>query len=131
MAVAVELSNRQLQRRFKAEKGCCPLPYLRHLRLEKAVELLCTTQESVRAIASRVGLSDFSHFVRDFRAVYGVSPAAFRQANAAQHVANRHLVKRHKSRTRQASVTTTNVHESAVANPLTKSSPALLANKYC
>ena len=76
LAVAVGLSNRQLQRRFKAEMGCCPLHYLRHLRLEKARELLCTTAESVRAIASRVGLNDFSHFVRAFRAEYGVSPAA-------------------------------------------------------
>ena len=111
LAVAVGLSNRQLQRRFKAEIGCCPLHYLRHLRLEKARELLCTTAESVRAIASRVGLNDFSHFVRAFRAVYGVSPAAFRQASAAPHVANRHLVRSHKSRTMQVSVTTKNVHE--------------------
>jgi AraC-like DNA-binding protein len=46
--------------------------------MERAKILLETTFLSVKEIMTEVGVSDESHFVRDFKSVYGVSPARFR-----------------------------------------------------
>jgi AraC-like DNA-binding protein len=40
--------------------------------------LLTTTFLSVKEIASRVGLADESHFVRDFKRIYGMTPSEYR-----------------------------------------------------
>ena len=54
------------------------MQYLKALRLEKACELLGTTYLSVKEIAVQVGLNDASHFVRDFKKVYGLTPTQHR-----------------------------------------------------
>ena len=82
LAATVKLSDRQLQRLFKAETQCCPLRYLRRLRLEKARELLRTTDDTIGEIAASVGINDCSHFVRDFAHAQGVSPTEYRKASA-------------------------------------------------
>ena len=40
--------------------------------------LLTTTFLSVKEIVRRVGLTDESHFVRDFKRFYGVTPSEYR-----------------------------------------------------
>ena len=64
-----------------------PIRYLRLLRMERAKELLESSFLSVKEIAHQVGLNDESHFVRDFKATYGFSPALYRsnfQSNRAE-----------------------------------------------
>jgi AraC-like DNA-binding protein len=41
--------------------------------------LLTTTFLSVKQIVRRVGLTDESHFVRDFKRSYGVTPGEYRK----------------------------------------------------
>jgi hypothetical protein len=55
-----------------------PMRYLRVLRMERAKDLLESSFLSVKEIGFRVGLTDESHFVRDFKATYGLSPACYR-----------------------------------------------------
>jgi transcriptional regulator GlxA family with amidase domain len=51
-------SKRTLARRMQAVLGKSPLSYFQELRVERAVHLLKTTDESVDEIAGRVGYTD-------------------------------------------------------------------------
>lgn len=77
-AQSVNLSVWRLCHIFKSDVGMPPMRYLRGLRMERAKELLESSFLSVKEIAYRVGLNDESHFVRDFKATYGSSPALYR-----------------------------------------------------
>ena len=57
-AAAAGSSKRTLARRLHAVLGKSPLAYFQELRVERAVHLLKTTEESVEAIATRVGYAD-------------------------------------------------------------------------
>lgn len=77
-AQSVNLSVWRLCHIFKSDVGMPPIKYLRLLRMERAKELLESSFLSVKEIAFQVGLNDESHFVRDFKATYGHSPAIYR-----------------------------------------------------
>lgn len=78
IAKSVNLSSWHLCHLFKAETGTSPTHYLKWLRMQRAKELLETTFLSVRDIRDRVGIKDNSHFVRNFKSLYGLSPAKYR-----------------------------------------------------
>jgi AraC-like DNA-binding protein len=77
-AHSVNLSVWRLCHIFKSDVGMPPIKYLRLLRMERAKGLLESSFLSVKEIAFQVGLSDESHFVRDFKTTYGHSPAIYR-----------------------------------------------------
>ncbi|HEX8922735.1 MAG TPA: helix-turn-helix domain-containing protein [Pyrinomonadaceae bacterium] len=85
MAMVVNLSYSRLEHLFKAEMGITPTSYLKNIRIEKARELLETTFLTNQQIMTRVGLSDESHFARDFKKAYGLRP---RQYRTQYHVEN-------------------------------------------
>lgn len=78
IAQSAPLSPGRLRPLFKAQTGMTPIRYLRRLRLQKAKRLLETSGLSVKEIAAQVGLSDVSHFVRDFEKACGLAPTAHR-----------------------------------------------------
>ncbi len=80
LARSVNLSPWRLSHIFKSETRTPPLQYLRTLRMEQAKVLLETTFLSVKQIMTEVGVRDGSHFVRDFKTVYGLSPTRYRQS---------------------------------------------------
>ncbi len=82
IAASVNLSRAHLRYLFKAETGMSPAQYLRSLRMQEAGRLLKTTFLGVKEVMYRIGVSDESHFTRDFKKVYGSSPAQYR---ARQH----------------------------------------------
>ena len=77
-AQSVNLSVWRLCHIFKSDVGMPPIKYWRLLRMERAKGLLESSFLSVKEIAFQVGLNDESHFVRDFKATYGHSPAIYR-----------------------------------------------------
>jgi AraC-like DNA-binding protein len=77
-AQSVNLSVWRLCHIFKSDVGMPPIRYLRLLRMERAKDLLESSFLSVKEIAFQVGLTDESHFVRDFKSTYGYSPALYR-----------------------------------------------------
>jgi AraC-like DNA-binding protein len=77
-AQSVNLSVWRLCHIFKSDVGMPPIRYLRLLRMERAKNLLESSFLSVKEIAFKVGLNDESHFVRDFKSTYGLSPALYR-----------------------------------------------------
>jgi YesN/AraC family two-component response regulator len=53
--------------------------YIRKLRIEKAIELLETSNHSLTEIAYLTGFSDQSHFTRIFKKIRGENPSDFRK----------------------------------------------------
>jgi AraC-like DNA-binding protein len=78
IARAVNLSPSRLRYLFKVETGMPPAHYLKHLRLQKAKELAETTFLNIKQIMDKLGIRDESHFVRDFKRVYGLTPSQYR-----------------------------------------------------
>ena len=80
IAQSVNLSVWRLCHIFRSDLGISPIHYLRSLRMERAKDLLETSFLSVKEIAHRVGLNDESHFVRDFKVIYGLTPISYRNS---------------------------------------------------
>jgi two-component system, response regulator YesN len=78
LAQSVNLSTWRLCHLFRTDIGMPPIKYLRSLRLEAAKQLLETSFLSIKEITYKVGLNDESHFVRDFKKVYGMPPSVYR-----------------------------------------------------
>jgi AraC family transcriptional regulator of arabinose operon len=78
IARQVNLSPSRLRHLFKKETGKTPAQFLKSLRLRQAALLLSTTFLSVKEISNRVGITNTSHFVREFKKVYGVAPTTYR-----------------------------------------------------
>ncbi|HEY6803460.1 MAG TPA: helix-turn-helix transcriptional regulator [Pyrinomonadaceae bacterium] len=78
LAASIRLSESRFRHLFKQETGMTPAQYLKLVRLKKAALLLTTTYNSIKAILIKVGLTSHTHFIRDFRQLYGMSPTEYR-----------------------------------------------------
>lgn len=79
LAQRIDVSVPHLQKLFKTQTGVSPIQYLRDLRLEKAREFLEDGFKRVNEISFEVGMPDDSHFTRDFKKKYGVTPSEYRK----------------------------------------------------
>ena len=79
VAHSVNLSASRLQHLFKADTSMTPAQYLKSLRMEKAKQLIDSTFLSTKEIMKRVGMKDESHFVREFKKIYGLPPGTYKQ----------------------------------------------------
>ena len=75
------ISSVYISKVFKEKTGESPINYLINLRLEKAKDLLISTESPVKAIAQSVGYSDAYYFSKLFKKYYGNSPCKFRLIN--------------------------------------------------
>ena len=78
LAQATGCSTTHLNRLCRAAVGMSIAAYVRHLRLQRAVELLRDTERSVSDIAAAVGYPDLHHFNKLVRAHAGASPRHLR-----------------------------------------------------
>jgi transcriptional regulator GlxA family with amidase domain len=83
LARSCGLSRSHFIRAFKISMGLPPHHWLMRHRIERARELLARTNESIAEIAISCGFADQSHLTRVFRALVGVSPAAWRRQRRA------------------------------------------------
>jgi AraC family transcriptional regulator of arabinose operon len=74
----VHLSDSRLRHLFKQNVGFSFQNVLKLIKLQKATMLLKRSHLSVKEIGARTGFNDISHFVRDFKKVYGLRPSEFR-----------------------------------------------------
>lgn len=79
LAKAVGISRHHLSRTFSAEFGVTPHAYAMQVRLAKAKGLLWSDLP-VQQIAVETGFADQSHFTRNFRDAYGVTPVQYLRA---------------------------------------------------
>lgn len=63
---------------FKKDAGVSFVTYITNIRMERAVELLETTDEKSYVIAGMVGYEDPNYFSYVFKKAYGVSPSKYR-----------------------------------------------------
>jgi len=83
LAQAANLSKFHFVRKFKQLTGHTPIQHFIHLKMQHACQLLDTTHEPVKRIATHVGYDDPHYFSRLFKRVIGVSPLQYRQHRAA------------------------------------------------
>jgi AraC-like DNA-binding protein len=79
LARAVFLAPDSLTKKVKAKTGLTTEQYILRYRLDRGAELLCTTNQTVGAIASAVGFKDAAHFSHAFKKYFGKSPGEFRR----------------------------------------------------
>ncbi len=79
LARAAELSRAHFARAFHAAAGITPMAFLRHRRMQRARELLLTTDLPLADVADQVGYPDRFHFSRVFRASCGSPPGRLRR----------------------------------------------------
>lgn len=79
LARAVGVSRAVLARRFVAALGEPPQRWLTRLRLERAAELLGSSDDGLALVAAVVGYDSEFAFSRAFRREFGVAPGAYRR----------------------------------------------------
>jgi AraC-like DNA-binding protein len=80
LAERAGLSQNYLARLFRQRTGLTIPRHVLVRRIAVARVLLETTDLAIKQVALRVGMPDAQHFNKQFRAVAGVSPSAYRQA---------------------------------------------------
>ena len=79
IAARFALSRSLLTREFRRYTGKSLVDYCNARRVEKAAQILAASGVSVTQAALAAGFANLSHFHRQFKATYGVTPAAFRR----------------------------------------------------
>ena len=79
MAQRLGYSESYFSRKFKQETGAAFKDYLLSRRLERAEDLLRNSALSVHQISEQLRFCSQSYFAEQFRALYGVSPSAWRR----------------------------------------------------
>ena len=77
---AMAISRTQLHNKLKALTGCSTTQFIRKIRLQKAQQLLKTTNLNISEVAYEVGFSDPNYFSRRFSEEFGSSPSEHKNA---------------------------------------------------
>ncbi|MCB9763792.1 MAG: helix-turn-helix transcriptional regulator [Alphaproteobacteria bacterium] len=80
----VHRSPKHVATEVKRATGSTVGDWIRATRIEAAANWLLHTDDSVEQIAERVGWSDTSHFIRQFRKIHGRTPAVWRRSVRAE-----------------------------------------------
>ncbi|MEI7725517.1 MAG: helix-turn-helix domain-containing protein [Bacteroidota bacterium] len=78
---SMSMSRTQLFRRLKSLIHQAPAIYIKTIRLQRAKEMLETSDFTVSEIAYKTGFQTVSHFTKIFKKQYGIQPSVFRRAN--------------------------------------------------
>lgn len=79
LALTMNLSASRLRHLFTNQMGVSPKQYQMTIRMEHAKHLIESTFLNVKEVMAKVGVSDESHFVRDFERAYGLTPGRYRE----------------------------------------------------
>ncbi len=79
MAERLDMSVSHFHAMYRQLFGKSPMDDLISLRCNMAYIALQQTNEPVNAIAKRLGYNNTSHFIRQFRSIYGITPNVVRQ----------------------------------------------------
>ena len=79
VAREVNLSPSHFSRQFKGYTGYSPYEYIVLRRIDKAKQLLASTQMSVKEIAYHIGYNSEENFIHSFQKNVGISPGLFRK----------------------------------------------------
>lgn len=68
-------------RKVRELMGMSPNDYLRKCRMERAAELLQSSDQNIGEICGMVGIPDAQYFSRVFKSYFGVPPSSYREQN--------------------------------------------------
>ena len=75
-----DVTANYVSRFFKQETGCSFIQYITMLRMDRAKELLITTDIQIKEIVSSIGYIDVANFIRKFKSYEGITPNQYREA---------------------------------------------------
>jgi len=78
LAAIAGLSLVQLERQCRRTLGVSPRGLIQRQRIERAVQLITSTDDTIGNIATACGFYDQSSFTRQFQQVLGLTPGAYR-----------------------------------------------------
>ena len=84
LAALCHMSEVWFRRRFREAHGATPSEYRAALRLSRARSYLEYGEISVQEISDVLGYATASHFIKEFKRRYGLSPLAYRKAARAE-----------------------------------------------
>jgi len=79
LSKSLNVERSYLYRLFMEKAGVSPQQYLAEVRMERACELLASTELSVQVIACSVGYKDALYFSKLFRKSKGITPSYYRK----------------------------------------------------
>ncbi len=82
LAAQVSLSTSAFTRTFRDTTGRSPYQFVKELRLDRARELLIEQRLGVADVASAVGYTSTSHFIKEFRGRFGATPRSYADAQS-------------------------------------------------
>ncbi|NQX58685.1 response regulator transcription factor [Paenibacillus qinlingensis] len=80
LSALVHLNPSYLSRLFRLKTGTSITEYMLHERMNRASDLLASTQDTISSIAMSLGYDNFSYFSKMFKKVHNVTPQEFRRA---------------------------------------------------
>ena len=83
LAAKVGMGLGRFLREFKVTFAATPHQYVQQRRLQRAQEMLRSTDASLSSVALETGFASHSHFATAFRAALGTTPSGYRRASAA------------------------------------------------
>ncbi|WP_020088734.1 AraC family transcriptional regulator [Levilactobacillus parabrevis] len=84
LATKLNYSSVYFSRYFKEYMGISPKAYLGQIRLERATELLMTSDDSIQTIATKTGFRTEKNFFVTFKQHFLMTPKSYRERYAAQ-----------------------------------------------
>jgi len=79
IAQSAAISESECLRCFRGMLGTTPIRYVRQLRIQRAVELLESTNLKIAEIGTLCGFQEMSYFSKSFRDAKGCTPKEYRQ----------------------------------------------------
>ncbi len=78
IAQSAMVSESECLRCFRSIIGTTPIQYVRQIRLQRAAQLLESTQEKIADVGARCGFQEMSYFAKSFREWKGCTPREYR-----------------------------------------------------
>lgn len=79
IAKCAAVSENECLRCFRSMIGSTPIQYVKQVRIQKAAELLASTDRKISEIGMECGFQEMSYFAKTFRELKGCTPGAFRR----------------------------------------------------
>ena len=89
IAVSASVSVSEALRCFHNMIGTTPICYLKQIRIQKAAELLLSTDWKVAEIGAQCGFQEMSYFAKSFRDIHGCTPSRYREKKKEEAVNER------------------------------------------
>lgn len=79
IAKSIMVSQSESLRCFHNTIGTTPIQYVKQYRIQKAVELLKTSNKKISDIGAQCGFQEMSYFAKTFREIHGITPSEFQK----------------------------------------------------